>query len=239
MGQPSVLFQKLAKVMTAISSVPKRGRNDFHKYNYVLEADLAEAVRSELSQRHIMVFTSIDTVQREGTLTTIQTSFTFADGETGETFTVKGAGSGDDKGDKGLYKAITGAVKYMLMKTFLIPTGDDPEADEDTDRRSYGNKSTEKKSPPPKEEPKTPPANAPAEVAQFVSLQKKLTEHFAFGPKHYHKLCNLPKGKIPPTTEEILAFKKEGNLKWLAKLNAAMEKELAASPEKQSKEDEL
>ena len=32
-------------------------------------------------------------------------------------------------GDKGVYKAITGAVKYIFMKNFLIPTGDDPEKD--------------------------------------------------------------------------------------------------------------
>jgi hypothetical protein len=42
------------------------------------------------------------------------------------------AGQGGDKnkngvGDKGLYKAITGANKYLLFKLFQIETGDDPE----------------------------------------------------------------------------------------------------------------
>lgn len=46
------------------------------------------------------------------------------------------AGYGDDAGDKGIYKAITGGVKYMLMKTFQISTGDDPEGDESTDKRA-------------------------------------------------------------------------------------------------------
>ena len=32
-------------------------------------------------------------------------------------------------GDKGLYKAITGANKYFLFKLFQIETGDDPERD--------------------------------------------------------------------------------------------------------------
>ena len=45
-------------------------------------------------------------------------------------------GAGDDGADKGLYKAYTGAVKYFLMKTFLIPTGDDPEADTKADERA-------------------------------------------------------------------------------------------------------
>lgn len=39
-------------------------------------------------------------------------------------------GEGMDTGDKAIYKAITGAQKYVLMKTFLIPTGDDPELEE-------------------------------------------------------------------------------------------------------------
>ena len=38
-------------------------------------------------------------------------------------------GSGSDTSDKGLYKAITGGIKYVLNTNFLIPTGDDPEND--------------------------------------------------------------------------------------------------------------
>ena len=37
------------------------------------------------------------------------------------------SGSGTDTVDKGLYKAITGGIKYVLNTNFLIPTGDDPE----------------------------------------------------------------------------------------------------------------
>jgi hypothetical protein len=37
-------------------------------------------------------------------------------------------GEGEDRGDKAAYKAITGATKYWVMKTFLISTGDDPES---------------------------------------------------------------------------------------------------------------
>lgn len=46
------------------------------------------------------------------------------------------AGYGDDAGDKGIYKALTGAVKYALMKQFLVSTGDDPEGDTSTDERA-------------------------------------------------------------------------------------------------------
>jgi hypothetical protein len=57
--------------------------------------------------------------------------------DTGETLTSIYKGEGEDEGDKGLYKAYTGATKYFLTKNFLISSGDvlndvepnDPEAD--------------------------------------------------------------------------------------------------------------
>lgn len=132
------LHAKLAEVMAEVGRVPKRGRNEFHKYWYATEADIVEAVRGALSSRGVSLIPSITEVLREGTLTTVLMEFQFADGATGETSTHKWAGTGDDKGDKGLYKAMTGALKYFLLKTFLMPTGDDPEADESTDKRAHG-----------------------------------------------------------------------------------------------------
>ena len=133
----NLLFQKLAKITGEISRVPKRGRNEFHKYDYVTEADLLDAVRAKLSEAHIAYFFSVDDVTvreteaKAGPITEVAVTATFADGDTGETFSVKGAGAGQDAGDKGLYKAITGAQKYVVMKTFLVPTGDDPELDDE------------------------------------------------------------------------------------------------------------
>jgi hypothetical protein len=36
-------------------------------------------------------------------------------------------GSGQDEGEKGLYQAYTGGLKYFLLDLFLLPTFDDPE----------------------------------------------------------------------------------------------------------------
>jgi hypothetical protein len=51
------------------------------------------------------------------------------DSDSGEVFAVQAVGTGKDNADKGAYKAYTGASKYVLMKTFLLATGDDPEDD--------------------------------------------------------------------------------------------------------------
>src|ERR1700704_1155906 len=53
------LVRKLAEVMGAVERVAKMGRNDYHKYDYVTEADLADAVRGELAKRQVFIFPSI------------------------------------------------------------------------------------------------------------------------------------------------------------------------------------
>ncbi len=126
---PRSLHAKLAEVMGEISRVPKNGRNEFHKYDYVTEADLVEAVRDKLASRGVTLIPSAESVDRDGNLAFVRMTFTFVDAGSGETVSSSWFGSGEDKGDKALYKAYTGALKYFLMKTFLIATGDDPERD--------------------------------------------------------------------------------------------------------------
>ncbi len=61
-------------------------------------------------------------------------AYTFADVDSGEEIVAKVAGQGLDPGDKAPYKAMTGALKYALLQSFLLATGDDPE-DERGDAR--------------------------------------------------------------------------------------------------------
>lgn len=140
------LVRKLAEVMAAVGWIEKTGYNEFHKYKYAQEADLVSALRGELAKRHIMVFPHVIHCQRsphtvttfkgprETQLTEIVVRWTFVDGESGEERWMDIHGVGEDNVDKGFYKAFTGSEKYMLMKTFLIPTGDDPEQDSKEDR---------------------------------------------------------------------------------------------------------
>ena len=140
------LVWKLAEVMSVVERVPKRGRNDFHKYDYATEADIAQAIRQALAERHILLIPEVTKyLQQElgpnkkgearDPLTVLDMVFTFRDGETGESLAQPWVGIGQDGGDKGVYKAMTGAEKYFLLKTFLIPTGDDPEHDNGAGKR--------------------------------------------------------------------------------------------------------
>jgi hypothetical protein len=93
-----------------------------------------DVVRKVLSENGVAFFISAERYEvrpsfdgKSGDMTTVFVSATFACADTGATYTVSWMGAGSDKSDKGLYKAYTGAVKYLLMKTFLISTNDDPE----------------------------------------------------------------------------------------------------------------
>lgn len=147
MSEKKNLVTKLVEVMQSVGYIQKLGWNKNMSYHFVQEADVLEALRKELAGRNVMMIPSVDKVEirekatKSGGLdlvTSAEVFYTFMDGDSDEKITFKMAGQGQDSGDKGIYKAITGATKYALMKTFLIPTGDDPEADEKTDERNTG-----------------------------------------------------------------------------------------------------
>lgn len=174
-GQPLVM--KLAAVMAAIERIQKRGHNDFHNYNYATEADIVTAIRIELASRHIMLLPAITGCTREHVgekgmvLTTLTMEFTFLDGVSGETLTRPWLGAGTDKEDKGAYKAMTGGEKYFLLKTFLIPTGDDPEAN-DAAKESREKRTQRAPAPIPAPQAKQPPGDreGPAAVNHYVGV---------------------------------------------------------------------
>jgi hypothetical protein len=137
------LRQKLAVVRRRISYVQKRGHNERNNYNYVTAADIAGAVGDILADLGVVVVPRLESISHEPSRTArsevehvarVVMAYTFMDVDTAEEITVKVAGEGVDAGDKAPYKAMTGALKYALLQSFLLATGDDPE-DERADSR--------------------------------------------------------------------------------------------------------
>ena len=56
---PAELAAKIAKASLSIDSVPKRGRNDFHSYDYATADDVMEVARKALGEVGVAVFPSI------------------------------------------------------------------------------------------------------------------------------------------------------------------------------------
>lgn len=130
------LRQKLAEVRRRIGYIQKRGHNERFNYTYVTAADLASAVGDALADLGVVVIPRLESIAYESvspnhtapqSITRVVMSYTFMDVDGAEQITVKIPGEGRDPGDKGPYKAMTGALKYALLQSFLIATGDDPE----------------------------------------------------------------------------------------------------------------
>src|SRR5258708_21971006 len=137
------LKQKLAEVRRRISYIQKRGHNERFNYSYVTAADIAGAVGDALAELEVVVIPNLESISHENIspnqgysdrLTRVVMTYTFMDVNSAEELTVKMPGEGRDPGDKGPYKAMTGALKYALLQSFLLATGDDPE-DERPDAR--------------------------------------------------------------------------------------------------------
>jgi hypothetical protein len=136
------LRQKLAEVRRRIGYIQKRGHNEHFNYSYVTAADIAGSVGDILSELGVVVIPSLENITYESAASRGETTrmarvvmaYTFADVDSGEEIVAKVAGQGLDTGDKAPYKAMTGALKYALLQSFLLATGDDPE-DERVDAR--------------------------------------------------------------------------------------------------------
>jgi hypothetical protein len=143
--QKPTLLPKLAKIMEAVGEVPKLGYNKAQDYWYVREEDLVKEVRKAFIAEKVLVIPHRESVEVRETqrvdkatgqvtpgqpITTVLVTYQFIDSETGDQLDVPMVGQGADSGDKGSSKALTGALKYVLRQSFLIPTGDDPEKDD-------------------------------------------------------------------------------------------------------------
>lgn len=119
------LHNKLIFIQDQLGLIPKRGYNAHHKYNYVTEGDVLAELRPLMTGLGILIIPNCTYSEREGTLTTVVVEYTVTDGKESIVFSIPGQGY--DSNDKGVYKALTGSMKYALMKLFKVETGDDPE----------------------------------------------------------------------------------------------------------------
>lgn len=125
------IYKKMYSIMSDVDRIEKDKKNDFQNYSYASENVIKTRLHELLVQYKVLFITSVtscSTTGQDNLLTTIQGTYRFIDVESEESIEGEFVGQGSDKGDKGVYKAITGAIKYTLTSVFLIPTGDDPEA---------------------------------------------------------------------------------------------------------------
>jgi hypothetical protein len=150
------LVAKLARIMKSVDRIQKRGHNDLNDYDYVRDEDVLDALRDKMARASIIVTPEVIESRRypvilhlrggdvDSFVTEQRVRFTFFDGDNiGRSLVVVVEGAGEDACDKGAYKALTGALKQCLLKTFLMPTGNDPEKDSKTTAREVREKKVE------------------------------------------------------------------------------------------------
>ena len=121
-GGFDLVLKAIQGVMADVDNVPKKGWNDYHKYHYVLSSDLLAALQPACAKHGLIIFPTMEgmpTMDTHGN-THIVMNYRLAH-VSGQVwpFPVRIPGAGNDKarssnaiGDKGVYKAMTGAQKY-------------------------------------------------------------------------------------------------------------------------------
>ncbi len=139
--ESKTLFAKMARIMSKVERLKKTGHNNFFNYDFATESDVADTMRPLLAEENIIILpdmTSVEqvTYQSDKGKTTWRTRctfvFTLACGDTGATRSCSWSAEADDLGDKGINKCATAALKFFLLKTFVMSTGDElDESDND------------------------------------------------------------------------------------------------------------
>lgn len=143
-GKKSILA-KMQAVMQEVERIGRDAYNENNKYAYASERAIKEAMHQALTTVGVVfqMSTSNPRVVRNENInasgnvtwtsvTWIDCTYRFWDVESGQFLEGTFLGSGSARDEKGHYAAITGAIKYTLTTAFLVPTGDDPEASDDT-----------------------------------------------------------------------------------------------------------
>jgi|GEM_PF-1392318 len=146
---------KLAEALASMQSdkkvISKSGENKFDKYSYAMLEDYIRETKEALANHGFFIITSTKkairlqdrTTKNGGTEHAVQVKLAVRlIHKSGEWIEVECLGEGQDRADKAIYKAITGARKYAIASLLGLATSDDPEADEAVGLAQPGKKSS-------------------------------------------------------------------------------------------------
>lgn len=124
------IYQKIAEVMKDVEYLSKDDSIEFKttKYKAISEEKVTTTVRNSLIRHGLVILPIKQEHTRDGMITTVNVTYRIIDIDNPEdSIEVVSSGTGYDTQDKGVGKAMTYSYKYMLLRTFAIPTGEDPD----------------------------------------------------------------------------------------------------------------
>lgn len=129
MSEKLGLYKKISQVMQEVAYLSKDDQISFGqtKYRAISEEKVTTAVRESLIRNGLVILPFEQTHTKDGNLSTVDVKYKIIDIDTGEFEVIVSSGTGADTQDKGVGKAMTYAYKYLMLRTFAIPTGEDPD----------------------------------------------------------------------------------------------------------------
>lgn len=124
------IFQKMQAVMKDVQYLAKDDLVEYKttKYKAISEEKVTSTMRKALIEHGLVVFPVKQIRERVGMITSVDVTYRLQNIDDPDDYIeIVSSGDGADTQDKGAGKAMTYAFKYMLLRTFAIPTGDDPD----------------------------------------------------------------------------------------------------------------
>lgn len=192
------VYQRISAVMQDVAYLQKDDKVETgggKGYKAISEEKVTGAVRAALIKHGLVICPVRQSTSREdeqvtdsygktkvNRITTVDTLYRVQNvDDPNDYIEVASSGTGVDTQDKGVGKAMTYAYKYMLLRTFAIPTGEDPDkvSSDMYDAELYGDKPAEVKKQSRKAPPKyeTPPTIAvPTNNNEYATAIKRIGE---------------------------------------------------------------
>lgn len=124
------IYQRINAVMEEVSYIQKEKKAEM-RYSIVSHDAVTALLRPSIVQHGIVYHPVRLEFRQDGNRTEVGLTVRFASIENSQDYIdVPSMGYGIDSQDKGPGKAISYAVKYALLKTFGLETGDDPDNDQ-------------------------------------------------------------------------------------------------------------
>ena len=125
------LHQRIAKAMEKVTYIQKDKKQGM-RYSIVSHDAVTAKVRPALLEAGVIYYPVRVNHEQVGNRTQCSMTICFANiDEPSDYINVESFGYGIDDQDKGPGKAMSYAVKYALLKTLGLETGDDPDMDQD------------------------------------------------------------------------------------------------------------
>ena len=124
------LHEKILAIMRDVQYLAKDDTVEFGKTKYkaLSEEKVTAIMRTEAVKYNVVVYPIKQRWERTGQISHVDVVYRIVNGDDPTDYIeVVSCGDGADTQDKGAGKAMTYAYKYMWLRTFALPTGEDPD----------------------------------------------------------------------------------------------------------------